>query len=151
MKSNTDLGKRLLEVIPPLMHQIRIEVRASAKKELTIPQFRILAHIQLGVKHVSQIAELHGVSQPSMSKMVEGLVKRGLIKRAPHSSDRRQIVLELTGKGKALYEKVKIAAQKNLNVNLINLSTNERTKLSQALDLIAKTFKNQQDRNKDQS
>lgn len=57
---------------------------------MTVPQFRILAAIKRGLQYTSQIAEHQGVSQPTMFKMVNGSVKRGLVKRLSEKDDRRQ-------------------------------------------------------------
>ncbi len=140
MKPSTEdrLARQILNVIPPFMHQIRMEVRAVARRTLTVPQFRILANIARGMSRVGQIANHHGVSQPAMSKMVEGLVRRGLIARAPHPGDRRRIELRLTKSGEALYRSVRRSAERKLEQIVAALDAGERRQLTNGLKQIEK-------------
>jgi DNA-binding MarR family transcriptional regulator len=140
MGSELELAKRFLDVIPPLMHELRTEVRSAALDRLTVPQFRILANIHRGLCHVGEIADHHGVSQPAMSKMVDKLVNQGLIKRVTHESDRRHFVLSLTAKGVSLYQEVKKQAQDQLGLKLKGLSQKERGELIKSLEQIESLF-----------
>lgn len=143
MDGEANLAKLLLDVIPPLMHQIRAEIRAVAKENLTVPQYRILSNIHRGICHVGQIAEYQGVSQPAMSKMVDGLVKKGLIARAAHGSDRRQIVLHMTTQGVSLFQQVKKLARVRLAGRLKGIQPEDRLRLEEALFEIEKIFSKQ--------
>jgi DNA-binding MarR family transcriptional regulator len=134
MSNERNLANKLLEVVPTLMHQLRGEVRAVYRDSLTIPQFRVLTNIRRGIQHVSQIAEDHGVSQPAMSKMVEALVKRGLVKRLQQSTDRRQIKLQLTAKGVALMRGVRKASAEHLSRRFKNLNADRLRRLTEALE-----------------
>lgn len=128
------LAKKFLDTIPPAMHWLRAQVRAEAQAELTIPQFRTLANINRGLKHVGEIAEHHGVSQPAMSRMVEQLVQRGLIDRQRGATDRREVSLSLTPEGKALFRSVKEKSQKRIARQLSSLTTHEMAQLAKALE-----------------
>src|SRR5437867_1708747 len=99
MNSPTAISKRLLTILPPIVHKIRAQARIAAKGRLTMPQFRILAYIDRGLCNVGSLAEEAAVAQPTMSKMVDGLVNRGLIRRIADKTDRRSIKLALTKKG----------------------------------------------------
>lgn len=51
-----------------------------------------------------RIGELHQhvlLSQPALSRMVDRLVERGLVRRQPDPADRRGVRLSLTGAGRA--------------------------------------------------
>ena len=93
-------AERLLSVAPLLMQTLRVEMRAGRPPELTVPQFRTLVFYR---NHpgdaLSQAAEHLGLGLPSASKLVEGLVARGLLKRSTSTEDRRRVVIALTGQG----------------------------------------------------
>lgn len=146
MSSEREVAGQMLAVVPRLMHQIRGEIRAGAKGNLTIPQFRVLANIRIGVAHVGQIAELHGVSQPAMSKMVDALVSRGLIKRCSAINDRRQIKLSLTTKGEKLYQEVRKTAQEQIGQRLKAVSSADLKRLTGAFDVIESLLLTQEDK-----
>src|SRR5690606_8070856 len=109
--ADNQLANEFLEVIPPLVWIIRSEIRSSAAPILTMPQFRVLANIHNGMNTVSEIAAHQGVSQPAMTKMVNGLEKRGLVRREVNKKDTRQVFLSLTAKGKRLHRQTWKATQ----------------------------------------
>jgi len=131
--NEAEFSKVLLEVVPQLIRFIRSEVRGAAPDVLTVPQFRILANINRGLRTVSEIAEHHGVSQPAMTKMVNGLEKRGLIRRRTSDVDVRRTILSLTPKGKNLYQKTRQKAQRRLAKRLTVLTPSERKMMAEAL------------------
>ncbi|MDB5037545.1 MAG: MarR family protein [Bacteriovoracaceae bacterium] len=137
MNSPLTIAKRLLEVIPPIVQKIRSEARLAVKGKITLPQFRILSNISQGIKTVGGIAEVHGVAQPTMSKMVDGLVKRGMIKRIADKDDRRQINLALSKKGADLYRQSLKSIQLQLSKALSELNLTERNSLAKTLDQLS--------------
>jgi DNA-binding MarR family transcriptional regulator len=140
--ASTELAKRLIEVLPPLMRKIRGQVREVTGNGLTVPQFRILAQIQDGPCHIGEIAEHNDVSQPAMSKMIEGLVSRGLVFRASTRRDGRLKILKLTVKGQKVYRDVRRMTHRKLSDQLAGLSTSESEKLLNALSTIESVFCN---------
>lgn len=106
MSAEAELARQVMELIPKIMRIVRRELQ-SPKARLTLPQFRILAELSRGERFVGKLAERHGISQPAMSKMVDGLVRRGLVRRTPGIEDRRVNQLSLTTKGAALYGSAK--------------------------------------------
>lgn len=119
------VAKRLLEVIPPVMHILRTYLRVEASSDLSIPQFRILANINRGLNTIGKIAQHHGVSQPAMSKMVDGLEVRGLIKRSESSIDKRVWLLDLTPSGRKLFQKLKLKSEEQISQKLGHLSNSQ--------------------------
>ncbi|CAN5598439.1 hypothetical protein BH23CHL7_BH23CHL7_22380 [soil metagenome] len=55
---------------------------------------------------IADLAEQVGRSHSATSRLVEGLVRRGLLRRAEEVADRRQRTLELTADGRALLAQV---------------------------------------------
>jgi len=129
-----EISKKFFETIPRLMHLLRIETRKAASPGLSIPQLRVLAHINRGLVHVGELAEHQGVSQPAMSKLIDGLVCRKLVKRTPNDSDRRVVELSLTAKGSELFHTVKNHASKEFEEKLNVLSDKKIKELSESLD-----------------
>lgn len=124
-----DLAKKMLDVVPPLLNLLRAEVRECAKPSLSVPQFRVLANISRGLNRVVDIANHHGVSQPSMTKLVNNLVERELIYREHDKKDRRSIHLHFTKKGKTVFTNIKIQAHKRLSVKFDCLEESELEEL----------------------
>src|SRR6266536_982420 len=91
----------LLEVVPLIMRYIRIEMRRSRGSDLTVPQFRTLAFLTTNEgASLSSLADHIGLTLPSASKLVDGLVERKLVQRKTCPDDRRRMTLLLTGSGR---------------------------------------------------
>jgi len=97
----------VLDVIPLVMRSLREEFRSHRGQDLSIPQYRTLMHLRrLPGASLSDIADHLGVTLPSASSLVDGLVARGLVDRQACASDRRKVRLALTAAGE---DKVEIA------------------------------------------
>ncbi|NIF06602.1 MarR family transcriptional regulator [Chryseobacterium sp. Tr-659] len=59
-----------------------------------------------GAKTITEIAELIGHSQPSVTKIIKEMAKTGLVKDNIKSQDKRRNVTDLTEKGKIVAEKM---------------------------------------------
>ena len=72
------------------------------RREVTMPTaYRVLATLDdLGSAGISQLAAADGISQPTMSTQVAGLVQEGYVAKAPHPTDARAQVLSLTAAGR---------------------------------------------------
>jgi DNA-binding MarR family transcriptional regulator len=98
-------ASELLAVLPLLSRIVAAEVRREAGDETTMPQFRVLAHLGERPMTVSELARQRRVSLQAMGELVQSLVARGWVARAPDPSDRRQQLLTLTEHGRGHYER----------------------------------------------
>jgi DNA-binding MarR family transcriptional regulator len=123
-----------LEVVPGAMKELRRMGRGFENSSLTIPQFRILAC--LGCEWAAtnkSLAESTGVSVAATSRMVDLLVKRGLVVRLQGTKDRREIELRLSPKGLQEFETVRIFIRKRLAERLELVPEKELLKAAQGL------------------
>jgi DNA-binding MarR family transcriptional regulator len=134
-------AQAVLDTVPLIMRSVRAQMRCHRGLDLSVPQFRALAFVrrQPGAS-LSEVAQHVGTSLPSMSKLVTGLVSRGLISRTPSQTDRRRLVLVLTPKGVALLRSARRGAQAHLAQRLAGLSRNERVGVARALSTLASLF-----------
>ena len=95
---------------------------------------------------VSDLAELFGVSVPSMSRAVDALVKAELATRVEDPEDRRVRNVRITPKGKDLVAELVTVRQAGVKAFAATLSAAQRRKLDAAVDAlmdredIAKTY-----------
>ncbi len=97
-----DTAQQVLDVVPIIMRVIRSKFRSQRSRDLSVAQFRTLAYIKNNNgASLSDLAANIGLTLPSMSKLIDGLVSRGFVDRSSHSEDRRKICLQLTPAGKS--------------------------------------------------
>ena len=88
-----ETAHQVLDVIPLVMRTIRSEFRSQRSTELSVPQFRTLAFLRNNDgASLSSLANHLGLTLPSMSKLVDGLVSRGFVARTEHQGDRRRSI-----------------------------------------------------------
>ena len=83
---------------------------------------------------VGDLAEVFGVSVPSMSRAVDGLVKKGLATRVEDPDDRRVRQVKITAAGKDLVETLVAVRQTGIESFAATLSAAQRRKLDTAVD-----------------
>src|SRR5690242_4427095 len=97
-----ETAQQILEIVPIVMRTIRAEFHEERSSDLSVAQFRALAYIKNNDgASLSSLAAHIGLTLPSMSKLIDGLVSRELVIRSSHSADRRKICLQLTGAGRS--------------------------------------------------
>ena len=98
-------ARKLLEVVPIIMQDIRSEMRRRRSLDLTVPQFRTLAFVNRNEgSSLWEVAHHMGLTPPSTSRLVDNLIARGLMERTDHPTDRRRVKLTVTDRGVSILE-----------------------------------------------
>jgi DNA-binding MarR family transcriptional regulator len=130
-----------MDTAPQIMQAIRVEMRQARDLNISIPQFRTLRFIQRNPdSSLSSLAEHLGLTLPSVSKLVDGLVKQKLVTRKTSTTDRRQLTLMLTPSGTSIVDSAIASARSNLAKKLEHLSTDELELISQTMQLLHPIF-----------
>jgi len=127
------------------------QLRVIEDSGLTLTQCKVLLELgglggETQAWQVSDLAEVFGVSVPSMSRAVDGLVKKALATRIEDPDDRRARRVGITAKGKDLVETLVTVRQTGIESFAATLSAAQRRKLDAAVDSlmdredIAQTF-----------
>jgi long-chain acyl-CoA synthetase len=89
--------------------------RAVTSVDLTLAQYRVLGVLGDGCEAASRLADKLGVSRPSLTGVVDGLVVRGLVRRDHDDSDRRRIDIGLTDAGRLLLAQADAAVDERMD------------------------------------
>jgi MarR family multiple antibiotic resistance transcriptional regulator len=73
--------------------------------DITAAQFKVLISIYKGFTSPREISKNLLMDAGAMSRMIERMVKRELIVRNPNPDDKRQVILALTDKGRAICDR----------------------------------------------
>ena len=84
-------------------------------------QATVLEAVAGGARQVSTVADHCGRHVSSASRVVDGLVQRGLLDRAEDPQDRRAVHLTLTDEGRELAERILAAHAEVLEASLAQL------------------------------
>lgn len=141
MASADDCARNVLEVVPLVVRTLRATMRRHRGPNLSVPQFRCLWYLsrETGAS-LSSVAEHVGLTLPSMSKMIDGLVARHLVDRGISTRDRRQVTLTLSPRGRATLRTARARAQAHLADMLGALSETERATVIRAMQVLRPVF-----------
>lgn len=116
-------------------------LRVMEDSGLSMTQCKVLLELG-GLGHseeawqVGDLAELFGTSVPSMSRAIDGLVKKRLATRVEDPDDRRARQVKITGRGKDLVETLVAVRLSGIEAFAATLSAAQRRKLDAAIEAL---------------
>lgn len=84
----------------------------------------------------NKIAERLIISRASVTSLIDSLERRGFVRRAPHSTDRRMLLIELTDAGRQVAHDFRLLVHQNQKKWLAVLTEQEKSQLIDTLHRI---------------
>lgn len=110
-------------------------------EDVSPTQYRTLAILALrGPRNASVLADELGVGRPASTKLVDRLVRRRLIRRRRHETDRRQVILEASDRGREVVRAVQQCRRRKLARVLGELDPAARAALARDLPALTDAF-----------
>src|SRR5438045_8352509 len=122
-----------------LLSRVKLEMHDALERELaphdiTAAQFVILMNLSSGeVDSASKLCKGVSYDPGAMTRMLDRLERKGLIRRARCPDDRRKVILEMTKEGKAVYPKLVAVHVKVLNHFMRNFTKTQAGELESLL------------------
>ncbi len=136
-----ECAHEVLDVVPVVMRVVRNKLREHGAQLLSVPQFRTLSFISRNNgASLSEVANHIGLTLPSMSTLVDGLVTRNFVIRRTHEDDRRRMDLTLTEHGEATLRSARKETQEYLKQRFTGLSESERGTVVKGLRILRQVF-----------
>ena len=105
-----------------------------APLDITAAQYVILMSLAHGdCGSASDLCKGISYDPGAMTRMLDRLERRGLVRRVPNPDDRRAFQLELTDEGKAVVPKLRVAGMKVINRMLDGFNAKEAKQLESFL------------------
>jgi DNA-binding MarR family transcriptional regulator len=110
---------------------------AGKAADLTPTKISVLMDVvRRGPVRVSEVAEAEGINPTMLSRVIAGLVERGLLERTSDEADRRAAWLKATAAGRRLSERIRRERTDAINAALTKLDEEERRHILDALDAL---------------
>ncbi|HEX3795202.1 MAG TPA: MarR family winged helix-turn-helix transcriptional regulator [Acidimicrobiales bacterium] len=111
---------------------------ADAGEEVTLTQYRSLVVLaSRGPQGVAALAEAVAVTPPTASRLVDRLVRKGLVRRRTDRHDRRQVRIALTESGRALIDAVSKRRRQEIATLLSSIAPETQRSVVDALARLA--------------
>ena len=127
--------------ISRLARRLRVERLGLGGTETVLSDIQLAALAALA-RHDSmtpgELAEHEKVQPPSMTRVIAVLEERGLVRREPHATDRRQVILTVTNEGRDVVQRVRRRREAWLAQRLQELTPGERQILRAAGPILEK-------------
>ena len=140
-RSDVGLATALRISVSRLARRLRVErtTQGIPESELSDTQFAALSALERhSAMTPGELAEHEKVQPPSMTRVIAVLEERGLVMRAPHLTDRRQVVLTVTDEGRSVVQRARRRRDAWLAKRLKELSPQERAMLRAAAPILEK-------------
>jgi len=132
--STAALAEEVLDAALLVARLIRREVGRRRPGGLSLSQVRALSFLDWNEgASLAEVAEYIGLGAPATSRVVEELVRRGLVTRAAAADDRRRIALGLLAEGRQSLKAALTAARAPLAERLAALGAADKARLAAAL------------------
>jgi DNA-binding MarR family transcriptional regulator len=134
MKDESELGSLIEAFVNRVSHPRGRVLTFMAKASVTVPQVILLNFALRNPDSTpSSLAAIMKISLPSVSQMIERLVKLRLAQRTEDSKDRRRKTVSVTSKGRTLLTRLEAVRAAEYAAGAANLSEATRRRLSDAL------------------
>jgi DNA-binding MarR family transcriptional regulator len=137
-RSDAGLATELRISVSRLARRLRAErIARGLATELSDTQLAALAALERhDAMTPGELAEHEKVQPPSMTRVIAALLERGLVTRAPHPTDGRQVRLTVTGQGRELVQQSRRLREAWLAQRLRELTPQERAALRAAAPIL---------------
>ncbi len=140
-RTDAGLATALRISVSRLARRLRVERTEPGPDGVTLSDTQLAALAALerhGTMTPGELAEYEKVQPPSMTRVIAALSEWGLVTRAPHATDRRQVVLAVTPEGRNLVTRTRRRREAWLAKRLAELSPEERAALRAAAPVLEK-------------
>src|SRR2546425_2627884 len=128
------IADRLHSAAIHLLRRLRVEDKAMG---LSAPRASALSVIVFrGPITMSALAEAEQVRRPTVTRLVDGLERRGLVRRVGHAEDGRVQLVEATAAGKRLLQKGRSRRVARLMQDIAHLPVEDQQVLARAAQLM---------------
>ena len=140
-QSDVSLATTMRISISRLARRLRVERLGLGGTETVLSDIQLAALAALERHNAmtpGELAEHEKVQPPSMTRVIAVLEERGLVRREPHPTDRRQVILTVTAAGTSLVQRVRRRREAWLAQRIQELTPGEREILRAAAPILEK-------------
>jgi DNA-binding MarR family transcriptional regulator len=139
--SDTERAKRLDYVAEQLPSRaavlVRLLVRQVRSREVSRTEMEVLTILREGPRRITELTELEGIAQPTMTLLVKRLEDRGWVMREGLPDDGRVVMITLTDAGSAAQQRLRGQFLTAMRTDLQQLSDQQLKALSAATETLS--------------
>jgi DNA-binding MarR family transcriptional regulator len=137
MKNNS-LNKEIRDLMDTVMKDMYLlDKEIETTFGLTSARvFTLLAFNSREIMKMKELSEALSLTSSTMTRMIDNLVKEGLVERGHEPRDRRLVIVKLTNEGKRLTDNIKVYKEKYFKSVMDNVESDGKEMASSLKTLI---------------
>jgi DNA-binding MarR family transcriptional regulator len=124
------------ELVPRAALLTRLLLR-QVDAELSRTELGLLRTLNDGPRRITELAELEGLAQPTMTILIKQLEREGLVQRERRSDDGRVVLVDLTKNGRVALEAYRERVREAIGEYLAEISDEQVDQLAAATETLA--------------
>jgi DNA-binding MarR family transcriptional regulator len=116
---------------------VRLLIKQVRSREISRTEMEVLSILTEGPRRITELTELEGIAQPTMTLLVKRLQERGWVQREGLPDDGRVVMISLTEAGAAAQQKFRAQFLAALRADLQELSNQQLQELSAATETLS--------------
>jgi DNA-binding MarR family transcriptional regulator len=116
---------------------VRLLVRQVRSREISRTEMEVLSILTEGPRRITELTDLEGIAQPTMTLLVKRLQQKGWVKREGLPDDGRVVIISLTEAGAAAQQRFRAQFLQAMRTDLQELSDQELQALSAATETLS--------------
>jgi len=135
----SEVADRLHSAAIHLLRRAAEEDRAAGLSRARLSALSVV--VFRGPLTLGELAAAEGVRSATMTGIVNGLEREGLVRRRPHGTDRRAVQVEATAAGRRLLDRARARRLELVASKLADVSDAELDVLERAAELLEERFR----------
>jgi DNA-binding MarR family transcriptional regulator len=124
------------ELLPRVALLTRLLFR-QIDAELSRTELGLLRTLSDGPRRITELAELEGLAQPTMTILIKQLEQEGLVQRERRSDDGRVVLVDVTERGRIALEDYRERVREALGAYVAEISDEQVDQLAAATETLA--------------
>jgi DNA-binding MarR family transcriptional regulator len=116
---------------------VRLLVKQVRSREISRTELEVLSVLKEGPRRITELTELEGIAQPTMTLLVKRLQEKGWVQREGLPDDGRVVMVRLTDAGSAAQQKLRGQFLAAMRTDLQALSDQQLQALSDATETLS--------------
>jgi DNA-binding MarR family transcriptional regulator len=116
---------------------VRLLVKQVRSSEISRTEMEVLSILREGSRRITELTELEGIAQPTMTLLVKRLQEKGWVQRDRLPDDGRVVMVSLTESGNAAQRKFRAQFLAAMRTDLQELSDEQLQALSAATEILS--------------
>ena len=117
---------------------VRLLVKQVQDREISRTDGEVLSTLGQGPRRITELAELEGLAQPTMTLLIRRLEQRSWVRRTGVPQDARVVMVQITDEGTAALERFRAQFKEAVRGDIERLTDEELEQLAQATEVLGR-------------